>query len=137
MKAVSLNESSKDDFMAAVQDNKPTLFLCYANWCGHCIRFKPTWDKIKRTLSSNKDVHVVEVEYDFIGLLPRTLQNIRGFPTIQIVKNGRVAKEYQGDREHDAIVSFATQHPRKASLPTPAKKSPSSPTLKKKKAKSV
>lgn len=107
MKAIPLNEGTKEEFLKAVNDDKPTLFLCYADWCGHCQRFKPAWAQIKRKLSSNKDVNVVEVNYDFISLLPKSLQNIRGFPTIQIVKKGKVKKEYQGDREPESIVKFA------------------------------
>ena len=25
--------------------------LYYANWCGHCNRFKPEWEKVKKEIS--------------------------------------------------------------------------------------
>lgn len=136
MKPISLNQTTQKDFLVAVNDSKPTLILCYANWCGWCNRFKPTWDKIKRTLSRNGDVHVVEVEYDDMQLLPKNLQNVRGFPMIQIIKKGKVHKEYQGDRNHDDIVTFAMSQvvkKRPASASVPKTRS----TLKKKEVKTV
>jgi thiol-disulfide isomerase/thioredoxin len=129
MKTIVLTDTTKNDFVAAVKDKKPTLFFCYADWCGHCQRFKPTWEKVKKTLATNKDVNVVEVDYAHISLLPKSLQNIRGFPTIQIVKNGRVSKEYPGDRTHDDVVKFASEEGKKSA--------DSSNALKKKKAKTI
>ena len=88
-----------------------------------------------------------------MSLLPKPLQNIRGFPTLQVVKKGKVVKEYQGERGHQAIVNFAKEQvsPKKAvSAPTVATKKPThalpkkaasappaakKPTLKKKKVK--
>lgn len=143
MKAIDLNESSKEAFYAAIKENKPALFLCYADWCGHCRSFLPTWQRIKKSLQASKDINVVEVSYDHMELLPRALQNIRGFPTIQIVRNGKVSKEYQGDREHDAIVSFTMQqvnHKSPVSAPAKLKRSTSpsaNSTLKKKKVKTI
>lgn len=113
MKSISLNQSTKGEFIKAVQEDKPSLFLCYAEWCGHCSRFKPTWEKIKKSLASNKDVNVVEVEYTHMELLPKPLQNIRGFPTIQVLKKGKVSREYQGDRDHDSIVKFTMDQVKK------------------------
>lgn len=126
------------DFLSAVNDSKPTLFLCYATWCGHCQRFSPVWEKIKKTLTLNKDVHVVEVNYDAIELMPKQLQNVRGFPTLQIVVNGKVKKEYSGERDHDAIVKFALEQVKKRPASAATSKRPTSAsTLKKKKVKTV
>ena len=130
MKSISLNQATQKEFLQAINDSKPTLILCYADWCGWCQRFKPTWARIKTTLSKNKDINVVEVEYDNISLMPKSLQGVRGFPTLQILKNGKLKHEYQGDRNHDDIVKFAVLQVAK---PRGTQKS----TLKKKEVKTV
>lgn len=136
MKSISLSQATQKEFLLAINDSKPTLILCYADWCGWCQRFKPTWGKIKATLSKSKDIHVVEVEYDNIHLMPKSLQNVRGFPMIQILKSGKVKKEYQGDRNHNDIVTFALSQV--LTRPTSAHASrATSPTLKKKEVKTV
>lgn len=126
MKPIALNNdtTTKAAFAAAISDSRPTLFLCYASWCGHCIRFKPIWEEVKQNLATNKEIHVVEVEADLIELLPTSLRNIRGFPTLQIVQKGKVKKEYHGERDRDAIVKFAKEQvtPKKATAAALKKK---------------
>jgi len=41
-----------------------TVVLFYADWCGHCTKFKPIWNKIKQ---SNKQYKFREIEHtDFM-----------------------------------------------------------------------
>ena len=39
------------------------ITLYYANWCGHCKRFKPVWNSIKPILKAN-NVKVSEYEQE-------------------------------------------------------------------------
>jgi protein disulfide-isomerase len=131
MKAIALSPKTKDNFVKTVKDETPTLMLSYADWCPHCVALHPTWEQVKRKLAEQKGIHVVEVEYTHMELLPAALKNVRGFPTIQIVKKGRVSSEFQGDRNASAIMDFALQHASKTA------KAPKEKTLKAKKAKST
>ena len=105
MKVLKASESNKLSLSKKLQSDKPVLILYFAEWCGHCVAFKPTWDAIKKKLETNKGIHVIEVENSNIKYLPKTNQSIQAFPTIQLIKKGKV-KEYTGFRMLDSIISF-------------------------------
>lgn len=44
------------------QSNKGTIILFYADWCGHCKTFKPSWDKIKYQYKNKYNFR--EIEHD-------------------------------------------------------------------------
>ncbi len=136
MKSVELTAQSAGSVMQLLQSEQPVLMLCHANWCPHCVALRPTWRLMKSQLG-NTDITVVEVEYDNMNLLPSRLQNIRGFPTIQIVKSGKVKSQYQGERSLDGILNFAMANAKKVRVAKPKvatspKKKVASKPLKKK-----
>jgi thiol-disulfide isomerase/thioredoxin len=123
MKFINLNPSTKDEFHKTVHDaTTPTLMLLHANWCPHCIQLHPVWEMAKKHLGlKNHGINVVEVEYTHMNLLPPALKSVKGFPTIEIVKSGKVKSEYQGDRSPEDIVRFAVSH---AHTTVPKKRKP-------------
>ena len=82
-----------------MSNTKITLY--YADWCGHCKNFKPTWESLKKVFDKNniewkeyedtKDEKVIEQA------------QISGFPTIIIEKYGN-SYQYNGERSPDAIL---------------------------------
>lgn len=110
MKAVVLTQANKDKFKESMKDDKPILMLYYASWCGHCQALHPTWEALKKKLEVQNGIVVGEVEYSNMSALPASLQNIRGFPTIQVLEKGKVKTEYQGDRRLDSLLEFALNH---------------------------
>lgn len=120
MKSIVVTESNKDKFKETISGGKPVLMLYYASWCGHCQALHPMWEALKKKLELQREILVGEVEYSNIQSLPANLRNIRGFPTIQIVQNGKVKTEYQGDRHLDSLLQFAMHHATKPA----AKKKP-------------
>lgn len=102
----------------------PTLTLFHMNTCPHCVALMPTWNNVKKTLDM-KNIPCVSIEYRQMSQLPPILQNISGFPTIQIIKNNKVIDEYRGDRSHDSIVQFALSHVHTPPVP-PTKPKPAS-----------
>lgn len=79
---------------------KVTLY--YADWCGHCQKFKPEWQQVKEQLDKRGISHA-EFEADRNS---KEVQKagIRGFPTIMIEKDG-VKFEHKGPRSADAIIN--------------------------------
>lgn len=77
--------------------------LYYANWCGHCTRFKPEWEAIKTKLQEHGIKHS---EYEH-GKDAEEVEraNVKGFPTIRIAMNGNPEEDYTGERTADAILS--------------------------------
>ena len=68
---------------------KVTLF--HANWCGHCKSFMPTWQALKKIFKENNiEFAEYEDEKDEDAIKSN---NIDGFPTIKIHKDGELASE--------------------------------------------
>lgn len=91
-----------------------TSTLFYANWCGHCNRFKPEWEKFKDKVNQlggkvgNKNVQVNEYEDNNLPTEGATIngQNIRGYPTVKIsVTSGdkKIEYEYDGKRKAEDL----------------------------------
>jgi thiol-disulfide isomerase/thioredoxin len=78
-----------------------TLYLFKADWCGHCIKFKPLWNKLKNEVSN-----VNFVEYDYNNNKKEIQQfNIKSYPTI-ILKHNNELIEYEGHRSFEEIKKF-------------------------------
>jgi thioredoxin-like negative regulator of GroEL len=107
---MELHAGDKDKVKALLKDKTPILILYHMEMCRHCQILRPTWEKVKRSLKPVDGIEVAEVEYSNIGCLPNNLQQIRMFPTIQIIANGKVKQEYNGDRSQKSIEEFAKSH---------------------------
>lgn len=88
-----------------MSDKNITLY--YADWCGHCTTFKPTWEKIKSQLDDNGIAHN---EYEHGKDKAKVEEaNIEGFPTIKITLNGKTT-DYNGPRtSKDILKHFGVQ----------------------------
>lgn len=78
---------------------KPMVVWIYAEWCGHCQQFLPTWRSLVR---DHPDVLFVTVDGDsntFNVDAPETYPAIRGYPTIWLFKRGSMDPvAYDGQR---------------------------------------
>ena len=77
------------------------ISLYYADWCGHCNAFKPTWNSLKKLFDKN-NVEYAEFE-DTKNKEEVELANIMGFPTIKIEKDGE-EYDYNGPRNVNDII---------------------------------
>lgn len=77
------------------------ISLYYADWCGHCTSFKPTWNSLKKMFKKN-DIEYAEFE-DSKNKKEVENANIQGFPTIKIEKDG-VEYDYKGSRNVNDII---------------------------------
>ncbi len=85
---------------------KKTLTLFKAEWCGHCINFKNTWNELKEENKSNINF----VTYDSDSNKKEIKKyGVQGFPTL-ILLTGDKAIEYVGPRNKDAIEEFINQY---------------------------
>lgn len=119
MKPMVVTATNKDRFKTAISGDKPMLMLYYASWCGHCQALHPTWEALKKKLEAQSGILVGEVEYSNMAALPTALQNIRGFPTIQVLSKGKVKTEYQGDRTLASLTQFALSQAAPVVAPKP------------------
>ncbi|CDJ56301.1 thioredoxin, putative [Eimeria maxima] len=80
----------------------------YADWCGHCQRFAPEYEKVANALRGLATVVAVNDESimkDF---------GVTGFPTVMVVvgRGGNKPKtfKYEGSRDANAVLDFVVTH---------------------------
>lgn len=81
---------------------KPGILLFWANWCGHCHRFIPTFKELAQTL--NDEFKCVAVEDKEINNNPKIASAlaIKGYPTIKFFdQNGKIIGNYPDNQPRD------------------------------------
>ena len=81
---------------------KATLYLFKAEWCPHCISFKPTWENLKENLESKVDFVMYDSEKNASEIKE---YKIEGFPTL-VLKTKSKAIEYVGPRDFNSVKEF-------------------------------
>lgn len=95
-----------------MQSEKPIkITLYHAKWCGHCTKFKPTWNEMKENKDASAIIKFIDHEEDtFDDLSEKELSvagtNVRelGYPTIKININDHEYM-YSGNRTINDIYS--------------------------------
>jgi len=75
------------------------------NWCGHCRRLAPTWEKLPDELEG-VGIKVAKVDCTQSKGLCR-LHGVRSYPTLKFYKNGRETSRYRGRRRLYSLAKFA------------------------------
>lgn len=90
--------------------NEVIIVLFFADWCGHCKKFKPDWEKAVNKLNNttnnnNKKVSLKEVDCSN-GSELATKYGVEGFPTVKVFKNGKEPEDYSGARTFAGLNAF-------------------------------
>lgn len=102
MKAANMKGGNGNHASKMTSDNKITVMLFKADWCGHCVKFKPTWDKLSEIY--NKKFNFIT--YDADKQRDKFIEyKVDAFPTV-LVKNGSQTIPYDGDRSFDEMNNF-------------------------------
>tara|TARA_B100001094_G_scaffold311644_1_gene347506 strand:+ start:244 stop:669 length:426 start_codon:yes stop_codon:yes gene_type:complete len=81
-------------------NNSKKVMLFHANWCSHCVDFKPTWEKLTEYFHDN------DIKYSDHEASDKDIMNkysIKSFPTIKIQTKNNIS-DYTGTRDYDSIV---------------------------------
>jgi protein disulfide-isomerase A1 len=83
------------------------VVVCKADWCGHCKKAAPEFEKMAAAPMTLKDgskvpVQILDADRDKEELKKYT---VKGFPTILIV-DGANQTEYPGERTHAGVLDF-------------------------------
>ena len=117
------------DELAKCMRNGQVCVLFYADWCGHCQRFKPEWSRCKEMhhQQQNNPYKLADIESAALDALKGkmsdmpSLVDVSGFPTISMYDNGKKTADYNGERTADALMAFLNQQNiTKAPLPMPS-----------------
>lgn len=92
------------------ENGNAKLKLFYADWCGHCKRFKPVFDGELKDLVSNSKIPV-QLEAIDCDKNPQMASKykVSGFPTLILEVNNKPI-EYQGQRKSENIINFIKEH---------------------------
>ena len=88
-----INVRSKDDAKkldAMFKNGNVTFVLIYADWCGHCHRYLPTWDQLENT--PGRTANMARVHYDMQENISAIKDaKIQGYPSvIKVLPDGRI-----------------------------------------------
>ena len=81
------------------------LVLFYADWCGHCQKVKPAWEKAAGSVNTKEDKKMIMVncgEGTDEDQKVMKKYNVDGYPTIIKFVNGTPSL-YRGDRDADSF----------------------------------
>jgi thiol-disulfide isomerase/thioredoxin len=101
-----------DELKKAEKSPEKTLVLFYADWCGHCKKLEPDWDKsaetvkgrmLKRNVGAKEGECSPTIHAENEELMEK--YNIKGFPTIIIFQDGK-AVPYDGPRKVDELLNL-------------------------------
>jgi thiol-disulfide isomerase/thioredoxin len=74
--------------------------MYYASWCGHCIRFKDTWESLYRVNGCMKLCAFNCAKYDaYYRDRLNFSEYVRKFPSIVFYKGADPVETYQGSRD--------------------------------------
>ena len=113
MKFISITPENISEYETIVETQKtPALVKLYSPNCGHCQMMQSAWDALKNNAGiKNLDIAVIEVRNDALeSISHETTKNFQGFPTIRVVINGKIKKEYEGDRSTNDMVNFIKEN---------------------------
>ena len=107
---VGVLQLTTDNFQNAIEKGV-TFIKFYAPWCGHCKRLVPTWTELSAKFIGNAGVRIAKVDCT----LPEAKelckqQEVNGFPTLLIYRNGEKLSEYNGSRSLDDLYEFVQRY---------------------------
>ncbi len=86
---ISRDYDKGQSFQKALLTEKPIIVWFYADWCGYCQKFAPTFKKLTKDKAIKKEYAVAYVngeEPENKDLLKE--YDVHGYPTVYMVKNG-------------------------------------------------
>ncbi|EGG16584.1 protein disulfide isomerase [Cavenderia fasciculata] len=94
-----------DTFDSVVDGSKSVFVKFYAPWCGHCKKMAPDYEIIADTFAGSKQVVVAKVNCDDHKELC-SKHGVNGYPTLKMYAKSTTAKDYNGGRSIDEIITF-------------------------------
>lgn len=104
-----LTQANSSRVVPLVED-KTCVVLHRMNGCIHCEMFKPTWKQVCDKYKNQNHNILIDVEYSSMNLLPETMRNVQGFPTLRAYKNAKPIAEFNDTRTYDAVIEFIEKY---------------------------
>ncbi|CAG2162542.1 unnamed protein product, partial [Oppiella nova] len=99
-----LTDENIDDFLS-----KGRHFVkFFAPWCGHCQRLAPTWHQLAQSFEFDTSVKISKVDCTVNAMSCKNFE-IKGYPTLLWIEDGKVTDKYSGSRSHEDLKHFITE----------------------------
>jgi thiol-disulfide isomerase/thioredoxin len=83
-------EAQLGELQKRITNGPLTLVLVYADWCGHCQRFKPMMEELEKY--PNRSVQTARIRDDMFPKSSISSAKVEGYPSLMLVKkSGEVA----------------------------------------------
>jgi len=105
---INNNDNKTSDINA--NDNKiADLYFFYTDWCPHCKKTKPEWEKLKQNYENKNQINgytlnFISVDCEANPELANKFK-IEGYPTIKLVKNNQII-EFDAKPEVNTLQQF-------------------------------
>ena len=110
MKIIELkNPTFNKNNIQKLLETKICLVGVFSKLCIHCNNMKPQWNMLKKRLKkSNCNGLLLEIDSDQVNNIDydSLTNSVKGLPTIMILKNGKLLREYSGDRTSNDMFKF-------------------------------
>lgn len=92
-------------------ENGISFVKFFAPWCGHCKRLAPIWEDLGKKFLTNEDVHIIKVDCTLDASKELcNEQEVDGFPTLYLYRDGLKVAEYNGARNLDDLYEFVESY---------------------------
>lgn len=93
---------------------KSCIVLHYMNGCIHCEMFKPVWSELAQTYKNKPEYTLISVEYGQSESMPKTMNNVQGFPTLRAYRNSMPIAEFNDTRDFETVSAFIEKYGKNA-----------------------
>lgn len=98
--------SSNDDLDYHLNNGKKLAWF-YADWCGHCKKMENDWDnaakKVNKKQTKMIKINCGDSENPEHNIISKRF-NIKGYPTILNLSDGKIVSEYTGKRDRKSLI---------------------------------
>ena len=83
-------------FESMIHEGPITVVLVYADWCGHCTKFKKNiWEPLNKM--HGRKLNMASVHHDMLEKTSQANTKIRGYPSVLVVGNDGKAASYKDE----------------------------------------
>jgi len=108
MMSTGMAKSSTTDSPETFVSGANHIVLIFADWCGHCQKFKPEWMKFKTMARGIPMIRTSELDVDNKnndGMIKSL--GVNSFPTIIKIRADGSKERYSGDRSSVDLLQWA------------------------------
>ena len=110
MQIIEINNSNFDKTKIQELLSKKVCFIgVFSKMCIHCQNMKSQWQYLKSKLKKSKCNGVLlEIDAEQLNYIDYSSlkDSIKGFPSIMVFKNGKLKKDYKGNRTGNDMFKF-------------------------------